>query len=243
MGAARVPPEVVWSRNDRVVIQLRIGETERAVDEIEAALIDSDRGLYRRGGLIVSTGFDQMQTWDGRKIEVQIIEERSNYALLEDIEAVASFERYNPKTEKRTKVPPPMALANTLKQRTTRLRLPNLVSVINCPTIKANGELITEPGFYPDIGILYDPRGVKFPLAPPQPGKAVAMTALARIMRLIEHVRFRQHRRQGGGAVAHPHRHRAAMPAHRAAARLRRAGRRFRQIEAGGHRQHPRHRP
>ena len=183
VGAAKVPqPEVVWNR---VVIEIRIGETERAVDEVQDALINSDRGLYRRGGLIVSTGFDKMQTWDGRSIEVQIIEERSNYALLEDIEAVASFERYNPKTEKRMKVPPPMALANTLKQRTNRLRLPNLVSVINCPTIKADGELITEPGFYPDIGILYDPRGVKFPLPPPQPGKAVAMTALARITRLI----------------------------------------------------------
>ena len=135
LGAAKVPqPEIVWNR---VVIEIRIGETERVVDEIEAALIDSDRGLYRRGGLIVSTGFDKMQTWDGRSIEVQIIEERNNYALLEDIEAVASFERYNPKTEKRMKVPPPMALANTLKQRTNRLRLPNLVSVINCPTIKA----------------------------------------------------------------------------------------------------------
>ena len=185
LGAARVPPEVVWS-NDRVVIEIRIGETERAVDEVQDALIDSDRGLYRRGGLIVSTGFDKMQTWDGRSIEVQIIEERNNYALLEDIEAVASFERYNPKTEQRTKVSPPMTLANTLKQRTTRLRLPNLVSVINCPTIKANGELITDPGFYPDIGILFHPRGVKFPITPPQPGKAAALTAMARIMRLIE---------------------------------------------------------
>ena len=185
LGAAKVPPEIVWSRNERVVIDLRIGETERAVDETEAALIDSDRGLYRRGSLIVSTGFDKMQTWDGRTIEVQIIEERSNYALLEDIEAVASFERYSPKTKKRTKLPPPLALAITLKSRTTRLRLPNLVSVINCPTIKANGELISEPRFYADIGILFDPRGVKFPLTPSQPSKAAAMTALVRIMRLI----------------------------------------------------------
>ena len=77
-------------------------------------------------------------------------------------------------------------MALTLKQRTNRLRLPNLVSVVNCPTIKANGELIAEPGFDPDIGILFDPRGVKFPPVPLKPGKAMAMTALARIMRLIK---------------------------------------------------------
>ena len=185
LGAAKVPPEIVWSRNERVVIDLRIGETERIVDEIENALIDSDRGLYRRGGLIVSTGFDKMQTWDGRTIEVQIIEERSNYALLEDIEAVASLREIHTRNQEVARTPPPLTLAITLKQRTNRLRLPNLVSVINCPTIKANGELIAEPGFYAEIGILFDPRGVKFPLMPSQPGKAAAMTAMARIMRLI----------------------------------------------------------
>ena len=59
-----------------------------------------------------------------------------------------------------------MTLALTLKQRRIRLRLPNLVSLVNCPTIRANGELMTEPGFDPDIGILFDPRGVKFPRVP-----------------------------------------------------------------------------
>ena len=51
-------------RRNRPTIELRIGETERVVNEIENALINSDRGLYRRGGLIVATGFDKMQTWD-----------------------------------------------------------------------------------------------------------------------------------------------------------------------------------
>jgi hypothetical protein len=44
---------------DRPTIRLRVGQTERVVDEIEAALKASGRGLYRRGGLIVSTGFDR----------------------------------------------------------------------------------------------------------------------------------------------------------------------------------------
>jgi hypothetical protein len=64
----------------RPTIRLVVGETERVVDEIEAALIASGRGLYRRAGLIVAPGFDKMQTWDGDTVEVQIIEERENYA-------------------------------------------------------------------------------------------------------------------------------------------------------------------
>ena len=129
-----------------------------------------------------------MQTWDGRSIEVQIIEERSNYALLEDIEAVANFERYNAQNQEgRMKRRRPCRWRTRSSSGRNRLRLPNLVSVINCPTIKANGELIAEPGFYPDIGILFDPRGVKFPPVPPTgPTRPWRMTALARIMRLID---------------------------------------------------------
>ena len=192
-GAASKGEKQDHHRDDRVsdvghnrpTIELRIGETERIVNEIEDALIHSDRELYRRGGLIVSTGFDKMQTWDGRTIEVQIIEERSNYALLEDIEAAAVFEKYDTRAKKQRRTSPTLPLALTLKQRTNRLRLPNLVSVVNCPTIKANGELIAESGFYDDVGILFDPRGVKFPPVPQRPDKAMAMTAMARIMRLI----------------------------------------------------------
>jgi hypothetical protein len=74
---------------------LRAGETELVVDEIESGLLDVDRGLYRRGSLIVSPGFDRMQTWDGKTIEIQIIEEIGDFALLEQIEAVMDFVRFD----------------------------------------------------------------------------------------------------------------------------------------------------
>jgi hypothetical protein len=172
-------------RSRRPTITIRIGETERIVDEIEAALIASDRGLYRRGGLIVATGFDKMPTWDGKTVEVQIIEERDNYALLEDIEAAAEFAVFDGNAKALKRATPTMKLALTLKQRRHRLRLPNLVALINCPTIKADGQLVTEPGFDPSTGILFDPRGVAFPPVPDKPTRLMAETALATISRLV----------------------------------------------------------
>ena len=171
---------------DRPTIRLVVGETERVVDEIEAALIASGRGLYRRAGLIVAAGFDKMQTWDGDTVEVQIIEERENYALLEDIEAAADLVKFNADEQKWMRTRPPMWAGQTLKQRRTKLRLPNLVGLINCPTIKANGELLDEPGYDPKTGILFDPLGVTFPRVPDRPDRATAQTALTRIMRLVE---------------------------------------------------------
>jgi hypothetical protein len=170
---------------DRPTIWLRVGQTERVVDEIEAALIASGRGLYRRGGLIVSTGFDKMQTLDGDTVEVQIIEERENFALLEDIDATAVLLKLDARAGEWRPTLPTMRLALTLKQRRHNLRLPNLVALVNCPTIMANGELLTEPGFDPSSGILFDPRGVKFPRVPDKPDKAMAQAALEQIDRLI----------------------------------------------------------
>jgi hypothetical protein len=177
--------KVIPARVPRPTIELRIGETERIVNEIEVALIDSRRGLYRRGGLIVATGFDKMQTWDGKTVEVQIIEERDHYALLEDIEAAAEFVVYDPNTKALKRATPTMKLALTLKQRRHRLRLMNLVALVNCPTIRANGQLATGAGFDPLTGILFDPRGVVFPSVPDRPTRLMAEMALATISRLV----------------------------------------------------------
>jgi hypothetical protein len=43
----------------------------------------SDRGLYQRDSLIVSTGITQLPTRDGKTVFGQIIEERVDDALVE----------------------------------------------------------------------------------------------------------------------------------------------------------------
>jgi putative DNA primase/helicase len=169
----------------RPSITLRVGETERAVNEIESLLIASNRNLYQRGGLVVSTGFAKMQTWDGKTVSSQIIEERGEYALAEDAETLAKFIRFDADGKPRP-APAPMGLIRTLKDRKLRLRFPVLVGIVNCPSISADGKLLDRPGYDPETGVLYDPLGVIFPGVPDKPDKAMAKTALARILQLIE---------------------------------------------------------
>src|SRR5271165_6272401 len=138
--------------NVRRIITLRPGETEQIVDEIEAALKASDRSLYKRGGFIISVGSDVMPTWDEREVAVQVIEERGDYALAEDIEAAASIVKHNKRTKKLAVCKIPMELIHTLKQRRHRLRLPTLVTSVNCPWISAGGTVMDEPGFYARAG-------------------------------------------------------------------------------------------
>jgi hypothetical protein len=102
--------------DNRPTITLIVGETEQAVNELEGLLIASDRGLYRRGGFIVSTGFAKMLTWDGKEVVGQVIEARGDYAIAEDAEAAAKFVRFDEKGN-RHPCPPPMSLIRTLKDR------------------------------------------------------------------------------------------------------------------------------
>lgn len=179
-GLAKPP-----TASNRPTIVITVGELERIVNEIEAAILASDRGLYQRGEFVVAPGIGKMKTWDGKPVMVQVIDERGNYALLEDFEVVANFEKYDKRAKKNVKCAPGLDLVYTFKQRKNRLRLPYLVGVINCPSIKANGELVTTPGYDEATGILYDPLGVQFPPVPDRPTKDQAGEALKRVKRLI----------------------------------------------------------
>jgi putative DNA primase/helicase len=166
-------------------IELRVGETENIVNELETRLLASNRGLYQRGGVIVSTGFTKMPTHDGGAVLTQMIAKRGDYALIEDLEAVAEFLHFN-KKGKLVPCWPPMRLVYTLKDREHRLRFPVLTGIVNCPSISADGELLDRPGYDPRTGILFDPLGVTFPRVPDYPTKRDAERALARILRLLE---------------------------------------------------------
>jgi hypothetical protein len=179
------PYELKAASDLRPTIMLRVGETKRAVDELEALLIASDLGLYQRGGLIVSTGFAKLLTWDGKTVLGKIIEERGEHALCEDAETIAKFVKFDKRQAKLVPAAAPMGLIRTLKDRKHRLRLPVLVGVVNCPSISATGELLDQPGYDPKTGVLYDPLGVVFPPVPHRPSKQEAKTALRRILRLF----------------------------------------------------------
>lgn len=173
-------------------IELIVGQTERIVNEVQALLIASNRRLYQRGTLIVSTGFIKMKTWDKKDVIVQVIEDRGTPALLEDMEVVAQFVARDKEGDLHP-VDPPARVALTLKDRKSRLRFPIITGIVNCPSIEVDGTLLDRPGYDPATGVLFDPLGVKFPRVPDFPTKAMAETALERILRAYKTFSFNSH--------------------------------------------------
>jgi hypothetical protein len=174
----------------RPLITLRAGAIERTVNQLEKLLMASDRGLYQRGGLVVSTTVTKMQTWDGKTVYGQVIEERGDDALTEDADCVARFEKWDARNEKMKACDPPAKIIRTLKDRKSRLHLPTLVGVFNCPSITVGGRLLTIPGFDRATGLLYDPRGFDFPPVPASPDRAMAEKALERVNYLLHTFKF-----------------------------------------------------
>lgn len=83
-----------------------------------------------------------------------------------------------------------MMLAKTLKQRFGRLRLPPLTGIVNAPTMRSDGSILTTPGYDDVTGLLFDPLGVEFPVIKGSPTRRDAEHALAQLSSLIESFPF-----------------------------------------------------
>ena len=177
-------------------IELKAGEIERIVDETEAALLirqdtePVEKRLFRRGGMIVSIGFNTEPTHDEKTVETQVIVQAGDHALIERIASAATFMKFNRRQDELVRVDPPLKIAVTLRQRGYNLKFPGLVGVVNCPQFTSNGQIMGEPGYHPKTGIFYDPRGVSFPSVPMNPTGAEVRAALATLERLYKTFSF-----------------------------------------------------
>jgi putative DNA primase/helicase len=168
------------------VIKLRANDIERIVNEAEAALIEAGRGLYQRDGKIAFVDSAAKIAVNGVQVQVQSIAERGDFALREDLCSAASFQKYDARSKGWVATDPPMQVVQTLKQREAkRLTFPILSGVINSPTLRHDGSILSEPGYDFETGLLFDPRGVEFRAIPEHPTQDDAKRALAELLRLL----------------------------------------------------------
>jgi hypothetical protein len=173
-----------WQDNN-APIQIIEGERKEIVDTVEDVLIRKPRGVFVRGGVIVRIDYIKMKTWDERDVEVQAIVECGNEFLTETIGSICQFVKYDAKSKRDKICDPPGWIARTLKERKSRLKLPVLNGVTNCPILRSNGDIVTTPGYHQETGLFFDPRGASFPAIPDAPTKDDAGSALARIKTLF----------------------------------------------------------
>ena len=178
------------ARPPSAIVPFEVGVRRETADAVEQALLSTDCGLFVRGGLMVRIDYLKMKTWDEKNVEIQAIIECGDAFITETIADICMFMKYNETKKKDCRSNPPNWIASTLKQRKSRLQLPVLNGVSNCPIMRANGELVTEPGYHKETGLFFDPRGVVFPNIPAEPTKDDALLALERIKYLFHTLPF-----------------------------------------------------
>jgi putative DNA primase/helicase len=174
----------------RPLVTIRANEIERIVDEVESALIDADRGLYQRGGKIVAVDHVAAFSAGDKRITVASICERGDHALREDMSSAVAFEKFDARVDGMVDSDPPLTIVQTMKQRGGKLRFPLLSGVIHAPTLRADGSLLTRPGYDQATGLLFDPLGVDFPTIPDRPTRDDAAKALSELEYIIKDFPF-----------------------------------------------------
>jgi hypothetical protein len=169
----------------RPIIKLKPGEEPRIVDEIEAAILLADQGLYQRGGLIVRVEDRKFLGFEEKEVVATAIAEQCEHTLLEDAAAAAHFLKYNERAKGWVSASPPMLHINIWRGRGGRSRLPILSGPIGSPLILPTGRIIEKPGFDAATGFFFNPLGIDFSPVPRNPTRQDALDAIDLLDQLL----------------------------------------------------------
>ncbi len=229
--------------DDRPLIRIRVGDLAGMVNELEAALITADLGIYQRGNALVTTGIAPVITADRKEVGSHQIIAIGDHALLEAAMAAAQFEKFDGRAGGMVSANCPMTIIKALEQRSGRYRFPILAGIVNAPTLRADGSILRHPGYDEATGLLFDPAGAVFPPVLDRPSRGQAEAGLKVLNELIDTFPFVG---DADRSVALSAILTACVPEitpNGTASRLHGAGCRLWQVEACRHRQHHRHGP
>jgi hypothetical protein len=158
------------------IVIVKDGRDVEMVDECQRALVNMG-GVYQRCGLIVKPNTVKRKDCYGNDTEQQIIHEMRDHALQHHICKAAKVVRVTADGEfKPCSVP-----INFIRQmcEVGNFKFPVLHGVIHCPTLRADGSLLTQPGYDRATGLIYDPGGLDLPAISDKPTREDALAALA----------------------------------------------------------------
>lgn len=163
------------------IIRVMPGEMNRVLDAAERELAQWGR-YYQRGGLIVTVITDP----GTRETRVQGI---SQPALVRTLASVATWERYDARSEDWVRSDPPARHSAVLFDSTSYPHLPVLNGLARQPYLRPDGSLMTEAGYDSATGLfgVFDAREFS---VPEMPTRVQAEKALALLKDLLREFSF-----------------------------------------------------
>ncbi|MHB8799808.1 MAG: hypothetical protein ACYDBY_15210 [Thermoanaerobaculia bacterium] len=193
------------TRETRPEIQLHAGQLPATVDEAERALAGS--GTYQRGNQLVrairAAPVTVRGVWrDGRALSLVSI---SASHLVDTLTRSVTFLKWDGRADKWKPVNCPGEVATTLLSRVgqwTEKYLPSLVGILETPTLRPDGSVLSEDGYDHETGLLVDLGGVTFPEIPPTPTQLDAARALELLTEILKSFPFVEETDRSAAAAA-----------------------------------------
>lgn len=179
------PPRQGKDERRRIIVQK--GKLAQVVDEVQQALIDAEANVYARGGMLVSVVSIASPSVAGadiwRPVGTPLIVPLTTVSLADLINRNVLSLRPN-KDGELLAVDCPKEVAEILLSRIGQWRFRVLTAVINAPTLRLDGSILSEAGYDPKTGLLLLGGG-DFPPIPQSPTRRQAMEALAALEGLL----------------------------------------------------------
>lgn len=177
---------------DKPRIYIAGGALPRMVNNAEAALKQAGLPIYQRGAALVrllrSEGKDSrgIKREEGAPMIVQV----SAAWMREQMTDAAYWLKWDARLSDWKNVDAPKDVAETYLARVGDWRVPFLRGIVQAPTPRPDGSIITEPGYDAASNLVFDPGGVAFPSVPSRPGRADAEAALNQLRGLLRDFPF-----------------------------------------------------
>ena len=153
----------------------------------EGVLMNTD--TFQRAGRVVMRSTGKRKAHDGTEVMDKSIGKHSMDSFRVVLSQAATFEKYNATKKKYVSIYPPSDLVSAVLANPSKpYRI--LRGVICAPTLRADGSLLTKPGYDEASGLFFDPQGIDFGDIPEFPTKEDAEAALKDLEELIIHFPF-----------------------------------------------------
>ena len=180
--------------DNKVIIRVRGGGEHNEWRELERALIRAKCPVFVRRDKLVRPLWRFEKTGEGNREVLASRFQSYNITTLSDMAAhhAAKFQRWNDSKNKQRweYINPPHLVIQQLIEA-GHYPFPTLVGIINTPTMRPDGSLITELGYDPATQLWYKPSSdITLPPIPERPTKEDAKKALAELNELLKDFPF-----------------------------------------------------
>jgi putative DNA primase/helicase len=156
---------------------------------VEELLIEAGAELYVRGTALVRPLQESQIASNGQTTRTVALHEVEKVYLRDRMNKAIRFERFDMKAKDWVTANAPMDVAETLLARKGEWKMPPVGGVINCPTLRPDGTILSERGYDEQTGLILF-GGVELPKMPDKPTRQQAVRALAQIDELIAEFPF-----------------------------------------------------